>query len=287
MNDKQSDKVLMASAIHANPFSVKLTVVHPADDKKSFEMVSAIVDTGATLSVLPKRLLEDIGITARRTVEMLTAAGETIKRKVGSAILRTGDHEATVDVVFGEENDLTLLGNNALVGMAVKVDPAKQQLVAALHTLAAKNTENPMDHKTLLIGLLKLNANATDAEIEAAVKAANLGDVKVFAGAVEVALKPLTDKIAALEARDDQREREVILAAALAEGKVVPDEASKLPMADFKALVGKLPVTVPVGRRTPEHVKALASTLGATGLSAEVQKNLGISDEAWKKHAQN
>ncbi len=206
----------------------------------------------------------------------------------------------------------------------------RQGQVKDLHILAADPFENrtanmnPEKLKELLITLLSavvpgITAESSDQEIEeAAKKFAEGADAKrVTALAAEVAdlkskLKAAQEKagdpkptsetspeIAALSSRIDQltrdhekREREAIRREAIAAGKIVPLAADKLPIDDFRQLVGELPENqVPMDQRTPEGVQAFAASgMGRQAgeqaeADAEVRRRLGISEDAWKKHA--
>ena len=53
-------------------------------ERRKFKKVKALVDNGASLSVLPKRIAEELGIEAEREDEVATGAG-IIKVKRGTA----------------------------------------------------------------------------------------------------------------------------------------------------------------------------------------------------------
>jgi phage I-like protein len=92
----------------------------------------------------------------------------------------------------------------------------------------------------------------------------------------------LTSELNALSARFDASERENIINAAVAVGKIVPNSAKDLPVDKLRALVAELPAAqVPLDKRTPEQVQALSATLNATDLA--VCQQLGIKPEDFKK----
>ncbi|WP_309400587.1 phage protease [Cerasicoccus maritimus] len=183
----------------------------------------------------------------------------------------------------------------------------------SLHSADPFETENPnltMKYKTNLIQLLGLKADATEEAIDASLKTftADLeklreeaGQVKALAAKIEAFekktktpeekgnsdLKALAARIDSLEKSADTRERDVLKAQAIRDGKIVPLSADKLDLEDFKALVAELPADqVPMDKRTPDGIKALASAgVGATDSSeAEVKRQLNISDDDWKKY---
>lgn len=168
--------------------------------------------------------------------------------------------------------------------------------------LKALSLDNPtpassMDFKKLLITLLGLADDASDADIEAACKAFAAkekteadSEPKPADATALAALGKLIEgqgkALAALNAKFEDQERAAISAAALREGKLVPLTAQKLPIADFKALVAELPGNqVPLDQRTPEGLVALAAVSHTATADDTVRAALGISKETWEKYA--
>lgn len=163
-----------------------------------------------------------------------------------------------------------------------------------------------MDYKTLLTLILGLPADADDAAIQTAAESyakkqeaqatelktlsTTLADVqKKLAGApAEGALAALAQRLETLEKAHEQAQREAITTQAIAQGKIIPLSADKLPLEDFRAIVKDLPADqVPLHQRTPEQIKTLASTgMGAPAAdtAAEICRQMGISKEQWDKH---
>lgn len=94
------------------------------------EEIRVLVNTGATLSVIPAELLERLGI-GRDTQRRLRGAGRVIVRDVGSAVMRYGDAVAGVTVVFGEETDQAVLGKTSLAVLGFEINPAGDALQPA------------------------------------------------------------------------------------------------------------------------------------------------------------
>ena len=91
------------------------------------EEVRVLVDTGATLSVLPRNLLEELGIP-RIGQRRFRGFGGTVTRDVGNVNMRYDGVEAGVTVVFGDEGDPAIMGVTALESMGYSVDPAAGEL---------------------------------------------------------------------------------------------------------------------------------------------------------------
>ena len=96
-----------------------------------------LVDTGAELSWAPAQVLESLGIARVKQVRFQQANGSVLERWVGFAILHAAGTLTIDEVVFGEPDDLVLLGARTLEGMNLKVDLVGKRLVSAGPILAA------------------------------------------------------------------------------------------------------------------------------------------------------
>jgi len=96
-----------------------------------------LVDTGAELSWAPAEVLESLGIARVKTIRFQQANGAVIERWVGFAVLHAADTLTIDEVVFGEPNDMVLLGARTLEGMNLKVDLVGKRLVSAGPVMAA------------------------------------------------------------------------------------------------------------------------------------------------------
>ena len=68
-----------------------------------------------------------------------------------------------------------------------------------------------------------------------------------------------------------RRDREALVAQATREGKVIPlsaDQVAAMDLTVLRDLVGKLPVTVPLDRRTPEHIQSLSVDAASPALES-------------------
>lgn len=91
-----------------------------------FEPVDALVDTGATYTVLPESLLRDLGIVAHTRARFVLADGSQVERELGRAWVRLGGQQEYTLVVFGDE---ALLGAVTLEELRLAPDPVSQRLV--------------------------------------------------------------------------------------------------------------------------------------------------------------
>ncbi|MDA1015559.1 MAG: clan AA aspartic protease [Planctomycetota bacterium] len=106
---------------------VTVTIRNPADADRSWEGLF-LVDTGAMDSLVPRKHLESIGLTAKgsRTYEL--ADGSELKLDVTAAEIEfMGDWTAGT-VIFGDDDVEPILGVTALESVGIEVDPKNQRL---------------------------------------------------------------------------------------------------------------------------------------------------------------
>jgi phage I-like protein len=97
----------------------------------------------------------------------------------------------------------------------------------------------------------------------------------------------LSAELAGLKVGQEQRDLNEIVAQACREGKVVPlsaEQVAATPIPTLREMVEKLPVTVPMDRRTPTNVQAhSANESGLSEAEKRVCRVSGVSEEAFKK----
>ena len=99
-----------------------------ADSERS-EAIEATVDTGAFYSVVPTRLLRDLGVARSARRRMRLADGRVVDADIGEARVTVNGESVTTLVVFGEDDAPSLLGAYTLEGLALAVDPVDQRLI--------------------------------------------------------------------------------------------------------------------------------------------------------------
>ena len=108
-------------------FSVKIEI--GGVDGESLEEVEALVDTGATTTVIPGSVLRRLGISPTRSETFEYAGGERVDLDMAEARARVAGRETTTWVIFGEEGSSALLGADTLEGVFLGVDPYGQKLI--------------------------------------------------------------------------------------------------------------------------------------------------------------
>ena len=108
-------------------FRYRLEVGDPEGNR--FEGVEALVDTGATFTVVPATLLQRLGVEPQEKVRLLLADGRTIERDIAETRVRLEGKTLTTKVVFGDDEIPPRLGVYTLEGALLAVDPVRQRLV--------------------------------------------------------------------------------------------------------------------------------------------------------------
>ena len=98
-------------------------------DRSRFVEIIANVDTGATFTMLPRQLLEELGIVSDRSERFKIANGEIITKQMAEVIVRLGEEESTIQCIFGEENEPAIIGVVTLEQFLLGVDTVNQRLV--------------------------------------------------------------------------------------------------------------------------------------------------------------
>jgi hypothetical protein len=112
-------------------FSIDVDIENPARPGPRRHIPSVLVDTGAELSWFPAGVLESLGIPRRKSWKFRQADGSVLTRWSGPAFIYVSGTTATDDVVFGEPDDMILLGARSLEGLNLRVDSAAKRLVDA------------------------------------------------------------------------------------------------------------------------------------------------------------
>jgi len=120
-------------------FKVNLTAINPKEEHRQTPPIEVLVDTGAELSWLPKKILHDAGIIPRGKKRFHTATKQLIERDYGYAILSAEGYTTNDEIVFAEESDMSLLGVRTIEGFGVMVDNIGHRFVATTSLLVSVN----------------------------------------------------------------------------------------------------------------------------------------------------
>lgn len=100
------------------------------DGERSLE-IEAMVDTGAGYTIVPARLLQELGVTPIDTIRLVLADGRQVEYDLGEARATIDGRSIPSLVVFGENDARALLGAYTLEGLRLAVDPSNRTLIPA------------------------------------------------------------------------------------------------------------------------------------------------------------
>ncbi|MDI6794769.1 MAG: retropepsin-like aspartic protease [bacterium] len=99
------------------------------EEKIRSEQIKALVDTGATMLMLPQEIVERLGLRIRGKV-IVTYADERKEERprAGIVTVKVGERDTDVDCVVGHPNSEPLVGQIVLEAMDLLVDCTNRQL---------------------------------------------------------------------------------------------------------------------------------------------------------------
>ena len=106
---------------------LNVSVANPARPEDS-RRVQFLVDSGAMYSIVPRQILEDLGIRPHSIQRLALANGSEIQRALGSAYFEYDGGRGASPVIFGEPGDALVLGAFSLEAMGFIIDPIRRQL---------------------------------------------------------------------------------------------------------------------------------------------------------------
>jgi predicted aspartyl protease len=101
----------------------------PADQVRSVEVNNALVDTGATLLSMPKRLIDQLGLDPVRSRTALTSAGHVRVQIYGTARLTIEGRDCPIDVSELPDDCPVLIGQVPLELLDFVVDVPGHRLI--------------------------------------------------------------------------------------------------------------------------------------------------------------
>ena len=97
-------------------------------EKGPWKVVRLLVDTGASYSMLPRRVLDQLGVRPRSRMSFRLADGRKVARDVAFVWTRYGKDVIPTRVIVGEPGDAALLGVVTLEELGLRIDPKTQRL---------------------------------------------------------------------------------------------------------------------------------------------------------------
>lgn len=108
-------------------FTVPLQIADP--EGRHYETVQAMVDSGATYTVLPGSILERLGVVPHSARSFILADGSRVERGFGRTWMRLDGREDVSPVAFWDEGVQPLLGAVTLEIFSLGIDPVNGRLI--------------------------------------------------------------------------------------------------------------------------------------------------------------
>jgi clan AA aspartic protease len=105
----------------------KLTFKEHRKAENSVEL-DFLIDSGAVYSLVPGKILDELGIDTHRTIDFALADGTVITRRVTSGYFEYNGEGGPAPVMYGEEGDKPLLGVTTLESLGLILHPFKREL---------------------------------------------------------------------------------------------------------------------------------------------------------------
>lgn len=116
-------------------FRVTIEIGDPKGER--WERVEALMDTGATYTVIPASLMRRLDIRPHVRAPFLLGDGRQVEREIGRTWVRVNSLSELVLVVFGDEDGEALLGAHTLESLRLAADPVGRRLIPVPGLLAS------------------------------------------------------------------------------------------------------------------------------------------------------
>ena len=106
---------------------ISLRLANPERPDEFVDVESALVDTGATFTTIPRRIATDLGLKPVRQRQIRTASGhQTLEESY--ALFEYAGNRTVTPVLVTDSLDFVLVGVITLESLALVVDPNKGEL---------------------------------------------------------------------------------------------------------------------------------------------------------------
>jgi clan AA aspartic protease len=117
---------------HMGHVEVRVALSNPDTSAKAEEM--GLVDAGATLSVLPRKLAESLRLAVKSQSKAMTAGGP-VQVDLSDVYVQIAGKSATVRVAISDVIDRLLIGVTTLETLGLTVDPLAGELRESYYLL--------------------------------------------------------------------------------------------------------------------------------------------------------
>jgi len=109
-------------------FTVAATLTNPVHPDRCLTL-DLTVDTGATYTLLPAEVVEELGLTTPRERTVMLGSGERVRYGVGQVAIALDGEEWPTLFLAGPRGCPALLGAMTLEGFGLAPDPVNKRLV--------------------------------------------------------------------------------------------------------------------------------------------------------------
>ncbi len=110
-------------------YSLDLPFTLYSPDGERSQTLYGTVDTGASFTVVPEAILDELGIERGELLLFSLADGSIQERRIGYALMELDSRSEMVTVVFGSSSRKTLIGAESLVELRLAVDLVNNRLI--------------------------------------------------------------------------------------------------------------------------------------------------------------
>ena len=134
--DRQYQRILLGTTIggEVGTFHVDFVIRNRSDNTRSL-CLNGMVDTGASYTVVPAGMLDELGVERRKTRTFEIADGSRQDLDIGIVEMELSDDNKEVYVIFGSEGAPVLLGAMALEAFGLAADAKNRCLIPAQLTI--------------------------------------------------------------------------------------------------------------------------------------------------------
>lgn len=108
--------------------TVKRLIFKEHRKSEKFVELDFLIDSGAVYSLVPGKILEELGIETYKTIDFSLADGTKITRRVASGYFEYNGEGGPAPVICGEPGDEPLLGLTSLESLGLVLNPFTREL---------------------------------------------------------------------------------------------------------------------------------------------------------------
>ena len=108
---------------------LKVTIAVGDPQELQFEELEVTAGTRSTYTIVPRAMLDRLGVPVERSLPSETADGRIVPVDVGQTIIRLQGLEFHTQVIFAEPDEPSLLGTLTLEEAALALAPVAERLI--------------------------------------------------------------------------------------------------------------------------------------------------------------